>query len=68
MIRTTFRNIKASYPDFEMKIALACSMKVMNDTLGPELLANLALVFCELPQNKPPSDKRPSRLSVTERA
>lgn len=46
-LRPTFRKIKSSQPGIDKLIALVCSVKAMNDSLGPEGLVPSALVFGE---------------------
>ena len=49
-LRHTYRKIMAQHPSTEPKLALACSVKAMNDTLGSEGLVPSALVFSEYPR------------------
>lgn len=67
-LRTTFRKIKISRPDVDKDLALACSVKAMNDTLGPEGLVPSALVFGEFPQIGARSEIRSDRSTVKNRA
>ena len=46
-LRPTYRKIMAQHPSTEPKLALACSVKAMNDIIGPEGLVLSALVFGE---------------------
>lgn len=61
-LRSTFRKIKASRADANKRLALALSVKAMNDTLGPEGLVPSALVFGEFPQIGTRSERREERL------
>ena len=48
-LRQTYRKIRVENPTTDPDLALALSVKAMNDTLGPEGLVPSALVFGEFP-------------------
>lgn len=67
-LRSTFRKMKASRPDVNKDLALALSVKAVNDTLGPEGLVPSALVFGEFPQVGTRSEVREEMPSLKKRA
>ena len=67
-LRSTYRKLKAEFPNVNKHVALACAVKGMNDTLGPEGLVPSSLLFGELPQPFTPSENRSDRPSLLDRA
>lgn len=51
-LRKTYRKIFAAHPKADPTLALAVSVKALNDTLGPEGYVPSALVFGEFPSRK----------------
>ena len=66
-LRTTVRKIMVSFPSTEKELALACAVKAMNDTLGPEGLVPSALVFGEYPQIRARSENATERPTTAQR-
>lgn len=67
-LRTTFRKIMSADPTRNMHTALACAVKAMNDTLGPEGLVPSALVFGEFPHLAPDYSPRSERSTLQQRS
>ena len=67
-LRTIYRKTMTSYPDTDRSLALALSVKSMNDTLGPEGFVPSALVFGEYPQVHTKSENPQQRLDLLQRS
>ena len=67
-LRQTFRKILAEQPKADPSLALAVSVKALNDTLDPEGYVPSALVFGEYPLPYTKSEQKPHRLTVDEHA
>lgn len=67
-LRTTYRKISIAHPHIPKELRLAISVKAMNDTLGPEGLVPLALLFGEFPQIRAPGIGLLPRPNLAERA
>lgn len=67
-LRTIFRKIKAEFPKINRNLALALSVKSINDTLGPEGFVPSSLVFGEFPQVYTKSESKKNRPTNLERS
>lgn len=67
-LRQTYRKILVEHSNADPSLALALSVKALNDTLGPEGHVPSALVFGEFPLPYTKSEQKPQRLTVDERA
>ena len=66
-LHQTFRKIMADHKKTDRDLALALSVKAMNDTLGPEGLVPSALVFGEFPKLRTKGSKPTPRATLLSR-
>lgn len=67
-LRNTFRKIKLENPNASPELILSLSVHAMNNTLGPEGLVPVALVFGEYPSTRVLGEPPAQRLSLESRA
>lgn len=63
-LRNTYRKIMCELPKCNPRQALAACVKAVNNTLRPERLVPLALVFVEFPKVVTPSEEVSVRTSL----
>lgn len=67
-LRQTYRKIFVEYPTADPSLAIAVSVKALNNTIGPEGSVLSALVFGEFPLPYRQTKQKPQRLNVDGRA
>lgn len=67
-LRQKYRKIKSEHPQVLPEVALAASVKALNDTLRPESIVKSALVLGEYPRMFISSATPAERRTIAERA